>query len=124
MFENVKINYVGFKGCIRNIKDNDVMYDLLNFFKERNIELGCKFENNLCLDCNDYGYCEFLWINSICVCDLGYSGFNCNLSKICCIRLEFVRNSSFYMRGVIDLFFVMFSFLMFWKILLCVFVLV
>ena len=90
--ENAKINYAGFKGCIRNIKDNEVMYDLLNPLKERNTELGCNLENNLCPDCNDHGYCEPLWTNSICVCDLGYNGPNCNSSKICCIRLEFVRH--------------------------------
>lgn len=118
--ENAKINYAGFKGCIRNIKDNDLMYDLLNPLKERNTELGCKLENNLCPDCNDHGYCEPLWTNSICVCDLGYSGPNCNSSKIGCVRLEVVRNSSFHTRGVIDLPFATLSSPMLWKTLLCV----
>lgn len=75
---DAKISYAGFQGCIRNIKDNNVMYDLLNPPFEKNTELGCKLENNPCPDCNDQGYCEPLWTSSICVCDLGFSGPNCN----------------------------------------------
>ena len=82
VLNNPKINYGGFRGCIRNIKDNNIMYDLLNPLLERNTELGCKLENNPCPNCNDNGYCEPLWTNSICVCDLGYTGPNCNSSKI------------------------------------------
>lgn len=78
---DANINYGGFEGCIRNIYDNHVMYDLENPLLEKNTELGCKLENNPCPDCNDNGYCEPLWTNSICVCDLGYSGPNCNSSK-------------------------------------------
>lgn len=100
---DAKISYAGFQGCIRNIKDNNVMYDLLNPPFQKNTELGCKLENNPCPDCNDHGYCEPLWTNSICVCDLGYSGPNCNSSKIYFSRFTFLRLCSFHLGGVIDL---------------------
>lgn len=77
------INFKGFEGCIRDIYDNGKMYDLLNPLLQKNTELGCKLDNNPCPDCNDHGYCEPLWTNSICVCDLGYTGLNCNSSKRC-----------------------------------------
>ena len=78
---NPKINFGGFKGCIRDIYDNGLMYDLLNPLLEKNTELGCKLVNNACPDCSGKGYCEPLWTNSICVCDLGFTGPNCNKSK-------------------------------------------
>lgn len=75
-----EINFSGFKGCIREIYDNGVMYDLLNPLKQVNTELGCRL-NNPCPNCNGQGYCEPLWDRSICVCDLGFTGPNCNASK-------------------------------------------
>ena len=75
------INFGGFEGCIRDIVDNNQMYDLFNPLYEKNTELGCKLANNPCPDCNGQGYCEPLWTNSICVCDLGFTGPNCNSSK-------------------------------------------
>ena len=80
---DANINFKGFEGCIRDVYDNHKMYDLLNPLLEKNTELGCKLDNNACPDCNDHGYCEPLWTNSICVCDLGYTGPNCNSSKRC-----------------------------------------
>ena len=76
-----KISFGGFRGCIRDITDNGLTYDLLNPLLQVNTELGCKLDNNACPDCNGHGYCEPLWTNSICVCDLGYTGPNCNQSK-------------------------------------------
>ena len=76
-----KISFGGFRGCIRDITDNGLTYDLLNPLLQVNTELGCKLENNACPDCSGHGYCEPLWTNSICVCDLGYLGPNCNQSK-------------------------------------------
>ena len=76
-----KISFGGFKGCIRDITDNGLTYDLLNPLLQVNTELGCKLDNNACPDCSGHGYCEPLWTNSICVCDLGYTGPNCNQSK-------------------------------------------
>ena len=75
-----KISYTGFVGCIRDITDNGLMYDLFNPLKEVNAELGCKL-NNPCPNCNDQGYCEPLWDKGICVCDLGFSGPTCSSSK-------------------------------------------
>ena len=76
-----KISFGGFRGCIRDITDNGLTYDLLNPLLQVNTELGCKLDNNACPDCSGHGYCEPLWTNSICVCDLGYTGPNCNQSK-------------------------------------------
>ena len=76
-----KISFGGFRGCIRDIPDNGLTYDLLNPLLQVNTELGCKLDNTACPDCNGHGYCEPLWTNSICVCDLGYTGPNCNQSK-------------------------------------------
>ena len=76
-----KISFGGFRGCIRDITDNGLTYDLLNPLLQVNTELGCKLDNNACPDCSGHGYCEPLWTNSICVCDLGYTGLNCNQSK-------------------------------------------
>ena len=57
------------------------MYDLKNPLKNVNTQEGCQLPNNACPDCNDRGYCEPQWVNSICVCDLGFSGPNCNSSE-------------------------------------------
>ena len=48
---DLKINFTGFKGCIRNIYDDGKMYDLFNPLKEINTELGCRL-NNPCPNCN------------------------------------------------------------------------
>lgn len=75
------IQYTGFRGCIRNIYDNGDMYDLYSPPKEVNAPRGCELAGP-CPDCNDHGYCEPKWnVPSICVCDLGFSGINCNGSK-------------------------------------------
>lgn len=90
VLDNPAINYGGFEGCIRKVFDNSKMYDLLNPLLEKNTELGCKLANNPCPDCSNNGYCEPLWTNSICVCDLGFTGPNCNSSK----RLKFLIRRS------------------------------
>lgn len=77
---DMKINFTGFSGCIRNIYNNGRMYDLFNPLKEVNTELGCRL-NNPCPNCNGRGYCEPFWNYAICVCDLGFGGANCDSSK-------------------------------------------
>ena len=79
--EYPKIPYNGFKGCIRNIKDNSVMYDLEKPLLVNNAPKGCKLAKP-CPDCKGKGYCEPLMArDSICVCNLGHSGKTCDGSK-------------------------------------------
>ena len=87
---DLKINFTGFKGCIRNIYDDGKMYDLFNPLKEINTELGCRL-NNPCPNCNGRGYCEPFWAYAICVCDLGFGGANCDKSKFTSRQIMLLR---------------------------------
>lgn len=70
----------GFSGCIRRIIDHETMYDLENPLKVVNAPKGCQ-PAAACPNCNSHGYCEPGLKSSFCVCDLGYSGTNCNGRK-------------------------------------------
>nr|QDE55751.1 cadherin 1 [Nematostella vectensis] len=72
------IPYTGFKGCVRNIKDNHNLYDLKNPLKVVNAPEGCQLAS-ACPECKNDGYCEPLMArDSICVCNPGYSGKHCD----------------------------------------------
>ena len=81
------LQYTGFTGCIRDIYDNGDMYDLNDPVKVENAPKGCELARP-CADCpKDRGYCEPRWNEeSICVCDMGYTGSSCSDSK-CCVPL-------------------------------------
>ena len=76
-----ELQYNGFSGCIRKITDNGKMYDLKNPLKDVNTKLGCTMARS-CPSCGDSGYCEPQWNkDSVCVCNVGYSGTPCGPSK-------------------------------------------
>ena len=75
------LNYTGFVGCIRKITNNKHMYDLKNPIKVVNSPEGCT-KAQICPFCSNNGYCEpSLEKDSVCVCDVGYSGDDCSTSK-------------------------------------------
>ena len=76
------LNYTGFTGCIRKISNNTHMYDLKDEpLKIVNSPEGCTLAGT-CPKCNNRGYCEpYLKKTSVCVCDVGFSGTNCETSK-------------------------------------------
>ena len=75
------LNYTGFNGCIRRVTNNKHMYDLKTPLKVKNSPEGCE-KAMWCPGCNNQGYCEpYLNKNSVCVCDVGYSGEKCLKSK-------------------------------------------
>ena len=87
-----ELDYTGFTGCIRDITDSGEMYDLREPLKNVNTELGCSHAN-VCPACGSHGYCEPKWNSpSVCVCDVGFSGFSCTESEY---RLCYVFRSDF-----------------------------
>ena len=57
------------------------MYDLKTPLKVVNSHEGCSKAKG-CPDCTIHGYCEpYLTKESVCVCDVGYLGPNCQNSK-------------------------------------------
>ncbi len=65
-----------FAGCLRNVYDNGIMYDLSKAVEERDIGLTCPFFA-ACPTCY-HGVCKMTVKPFICVCDFGWTGALCN----------------------------------------------
>lgn len=64
------------------------MYDLKNPLKVVNSPEGCTLALTACSSCNNNGYCEpYLDKESVCVCDVGYSGDDCSACKYFCCNI-------------------------------------
>ena len=70
-----------FYGCIRNIYDNNRMYDLHNPLKVVNAPLGCT--QGCQSECKNEGYCEAEMYSgtTCCTCVPGFTGCDCSERK-------------------------------------------
>ncbi|XP_028392611.1 protocadherin-like protein [Dendronephthya gigantea] len=77
-FSHPSVTAQSFYGCIRNIYDNNRMYDLHNPLKVVNASLGCK--RGCQSECQNEGYCEAEMYNgkSCCTCVPGFTGCDCS----------------------------------------------
>ena len=69
-----------FKGCIRNIIDNGMMYDLKFPLLEANSGLGCPAIETICPVCVN-GYCDMTKFPHVCSCYFGWTGLTCSSRK-------------------------------------------
>eukprot|EP00794_Sanderia_malayensis_P018890 gene18890-20792_t len=69
-------NVDSFAGCIRNVYDNGIMYDLSKTIKENDVGNECPFFAK-CPNCYN-GVCRLTSKPFVCICDFGWTGKLCN----------------------------------------------
>ncbi len=89
-----------FAGCLRNVYDNGIMYDLSKSIEERDIGSECPFFAK-CPTCY-HGYCRTTFVPFVCICDFGWTGPLCNERKNIVFLLH--RSPVLPCLGCIDLF--------------------
>lgn len=77
---------LGFNGCIRNVRINEVPLDMGLPIYNRNTRIGCNRKRDFCKSdsCSQHGTCVNSWDRMICVCDEGYAGERCEKGLCFC----------------------------------------
>lgn len=80
--QNKNLRVSSYQGCIRNLKINGELQDLDNPLRESRTNPYCSSNTKCPNTCNNNGQCVTSWSRSICECNLGYTGQNCEISKL------------------------------------------